>query len=304
MPSNTIRLNLLDIDGCLSNPAFYAAAQALMSEFPDPQTKQAAWNERFKSILVAYNALIIKHNLSLIAHMAEGNYERRIIASGSNRQDASKEEGNFPARSAHMLSGLATGLGYELDPILLDDAAESEKSSYIVPGIGFTFRKFLADPAISNLDFVKVDGEDFDWHFLAKIYPVNKSNIIYAAVHNNANENPDSKIDTHFYDDRDDILELTYQTLAANPEMLPANVTVQLNKYTGGDVVPFNAPIQGTGPVNPDFLVTTRHRDEKQFIQAATQFAAENPVARTATTETTTTTTTLVEETESMSFVV
>lgn len=295
MPGNAIRLNLIDIDGCLSNSSFYAAAEALISEFPKPEHEPESWNEHFKAILTSYNALVIEHNRSIIRHMEEGSYIKRIIASGSNRQTAEKEQCYFAARSAHMLLALATELEYELDPILLDDAAESEKSSFRVPGIGLTFKKFLADPAISNLDYVLIDGEEFDWHFLACPYAVNKANIIYAAVHNNANKNPDCSIDTHFYDDREDILELTYQTLFNNPEMLPENVTVQLNQYTGKEVVPFKSPIQGTGPVNPDFLVTTRHNEE-QFIQAAQRFATENSVALTTTTTTTITTTNPEEE--------
>ena len=155
-----------------------------------------------------------------------------------------------------------------------------------------TLDKFLLDDAFCN----RKDGETFDQaiagldetqsNFLQKVtqnkYSVqliadkSKLLILYAQMHKIAKNNPDKRILFDFYDDKGTIVSKQEKKLLLDdlhvyfgqyPEMIPSNVTLQLNHYTGKNVTPYSL-IQGSGSIDTNYRNTI-----KRIAHAVPQFA-------------------------------
>lgn len=66
-------------------------------------------------------------------------------------------------------------------------------------------------------------------------FPVDDSKLLmlYAQTHHIATKHPGKKIQFHFYDDREDILNPLKSFFEKFPELLPPHVTLHLHKYDG-----------------------------------------------------------------------
>ncbi len=172
---------------------------------------------------------VINENQALFAQLKSENapYDGVTVIVGSNRQSKKIDDVNarvagkgsaFPA-----IRAAATELNAELDTFLLADVYGE-----LEDGTSF-------DRA------VKKSSHHAKWKF-----DDTKLSILYTQIQRAASLHPGDEIDFDFYDDRTDILDSLKKVFTANPHLIPANVTLRLHQYKGGEVVDYQ-PIQGQG---------------------------------------------------------
>lgn len=82
-----------------------------------------------------------------------------------------------------------------------------------------------------------------------------KVTLLYLQMHKLAVEHPGKKINYHFFDDNVEILNQLNQTFRNHPDLLPANITLNLFKYWLPNITTVS-PIQGTGPTDTKYAET------------------------------------------------
>ncbi|KTC78215.1 hypothetical protein [Legionella brunensis] len=223
-----IRVLSFDFDGCLYHRGY-------IYNFNDKEKYVLEANRKFLDAIKKDN----------------GHYTRNIGFVGSNRQSKSIDLVNGKESCFVTIQQIVEDLGIELDKFLMADL-------YGNLAAGESFNRAI--------DADTPWDQHVEWKF-----DDTKASLIYAQVQKIAQENPDEEIVFEFFDDRgkgarrtEDILEWLNKFYSENPEMLPKNVTLKLNHYSGEEVTPL-FEIKGTGIIDADYRQTV-----KDMAEAAT----------------------------------
>ncbi|MBA2709734.1 MAG: hypothetical protein H0U57_03970 [Tatlockia sp.] len=176
----------------------------------------------------------------------EKNYSKSIIVIGSNRQsyqvDKINRQNNGTESCFNSIQEINKAIpNTSLDTFLLADI-------YGDLPFGTSFK--LAIDQLNNPD-KKLNHADYE-------FDENKVNLIYAQMHKVALENPGEEIVFNFYDDRPDIIAaLAYFFNDLNPDLIPENVTLNLNQYNQ-QIFGLKHCIKGEGFIDANFKQTVK----------------------------------------------
>lgn len=204
------------------------------------------------------NKDVVKSNEAFLETIRKENKEFTTVYSivGSNRQSYNVDVANswgkgscFPA-----IKTVSDHLNTKLDTFLLADIFGD------LP-IGTSYSRATSSQ--------KHEMEHHDWMF-----DETKATLIYAQIHKIANQHPNEPIILDFYDDRGnrarvnhDILEQLRDFYTTHHGLIPANVTLRLNHYAGGEITLMNE-IKGTGFIDENYQQTVKELSH----QAATDY--------------------------------
>ena len=236
-----IRILSFDFDGCLFNDTYNTT----------PYISEAKWPANL--ILKAESDLIVTSNQELIdyinAQNIEEQYTQVITLIGSNRQsfniDFKNMLSNFTGSCFSAIQQVSSALHAEFDPFLLTDVRHQFVSGTSYKQAMETLQK-MRDLPVNQLDR---NGHP-DW-----LFDESKISIIYAQMHRIAKKNPNETIVFDFYEDRKDILDGISRYFSAYPELIPGNITLNLNFYDGNDLETQHT-LQGTGEIDLAYKAT------------------------------------------------
>ncbi len=95
--------------------------------------------------------------------------------------------------------------------------------------------------------------------------------MLYSQIQYMAQQYPDEKINFEFYDDKEDILKPLYEIFSRNPDLVPANVTLNIKRYLNGNLMEtdFN-PILGLGSQQENYqnIVKWIHKQSSSNLRS------------------------------------
>src|SRR3990167_5813008 len=258
----TINVRSFDFDGCLFNENYtnqFSTDYEKKKLIPTDELEE----ELIKRHLIPCNEILVQQ---ITEEIQKKEFKKVILMVGSNRQDRHMDNGNkvrvgrngplrtgscFPALS-HLCDKLnnqypqAREPLYSIDPYLLSDLYNKREA-------GHNFN----------------DSQSTDRAIVDK----SKVSLLYAQIHRIASlqKSNNVKIIYDFYDDlySDDILEHLYVLFHANPDLIPAHVTLRLHQYAGpNNNKPNLFQIQGTGQIDFNYTkrilgITKKHAEVK-----------------------------------------
>lgn len=253
----SIVVHSIDFDGCL----YHASCQ---------------WGDN----IVEKN----KDFLDVISKRANG--AKQIVFLGSNRQSIHTEllnslyqlhgiqsrlDKNYSFQDIQLVSA---ALGATFDPFLLADVYSKDPEGHDLESgaahkmadefqrqAGWKYHTRWNEDGTACWEET-IEGDAYSTH-PAWVFDDTKLTILYAQMQKVAFENPNEAIQFEFYDDRNDggnaLLEPLHAFFCENPQLIPHNVTLQLNHFYG-DVNSLNPypPIIGIGAINPDYRATVK----------------------------------------------
>jgi len=242
-----IRILSFDFDGCLFNETYKNT----------PYISEADWPANL--ILKAESDLIVTSNQKLINDICAQNeaeqYTQIITIIGSNRQSFDRDLNNMARNQTgscfSAIQRINLALKAKFDPFLLTDARHKIASGTSYHQAMETLQK-MRDVPLYQLDLKGYP----DW-----LFDESKITIIYAQIHRFAKKNPDETIVFDFYEDRKDILHGINRYFSAYPELIPDNVTLNLNFYDGSEPET-QYTLQGTGRIDLAYKATVNQMGE------------------------------------------
>ncbi len=212
MPKPIIKVASIDYDGCLSHASFQ---QALRDEVDaDIAEKSMEHNRVLMERLRGFNRLMVGSNRQDV----RGDFQESI------KRDFTTGKNNHNGSCFSVLNAMSERLGCQFDPFLLGDLYSQKEHGYTYQQ-ALELQKNHKHRYSDELTAQKVAGIS-SWAFDHK-----KVSVIYAQMQKLALENPDSDIEYHFIDDREDIHEAVESFFKANPEMIPGNVKLKTIRY-------------------------------------------------------------------------
>lgn len=227
---------------------------------------------------------ISKKHLNTLETMLQTHYKSfqgvDIIISGSNRQYYERDYSNSSktgvaanpsgihilAQMGHFLSNLLPRKKVKTDHFLLadlfDDATPGSTAKNIqkklLPNGKYPPRTPDALGDYAGKPFSTTDGVLSDF----SRYDEDKLTLLYAQMQYFANKYPNRTIQFKFFDDRLDILQALQSTFQDNPELIPQNITLELQQRDTIQGMPSSfAPqtINGNGPINQNWQMDCRY---------------------------------------------
>lgn len=227
---------------------------------------------------------ISKEHLNTLETMLQTHYKSfqgvDIIISGSNRQYYERDYSNSSktgvaanpsgihilAQMGHFLSNLLPRRKVKTDHFLLadlfDDATPGSTAKNIqkklLPNGKYPPRTPDALGDYAGKPFSTTDGVLSDF----SRYDEDKLTLLYAQMQYFANKYPNRTIQFKFFDDRLDILQALQSTFQDNPELIPQNITLELQQRDTIQGMPSSfAPqtINGNGPINQNWQMDCRY---------------------------------------------
>jgi hypothetical protein len=183
---------------------------------------------------------LIKSNFGLLNSIKNmsGNYTKNVVVIGSSRQSYSIDIINSPDKGSCFpaLNILSQFLQAEKDDFLLADI-------YGDLDDGTSYARAIDD---------SYTGEHANWHF-----DDTKVSVLYAQMQRAAFAYSSDTIVFEFYDDRSDIIVSLGEFYQEYKELIPANITLNINSYNGGlsEIV---SSIQGTGLFDKNYRQTVK----------------------------------------------
>lgn len=239
-----------------------------------------------KSIL---RNLFLAANKELLSHLANKmeiqEVEKFALVVASNRQSI------FTDRAGMKLNG--TGSIY-LDIYEIQNEMNTQLrdkfcvvSQFCLADIVGHLKRGESFYAIVNEHMFNDDESELCFTHSTAIYDEKKLALIYAIAHDSVLhmldelgiKDKDTKVIIDFYDDRFDILDSLTEILDTFPQLLPANVTLNLFPYGGILNVSPIASIQGTGVLDFNYRRNVRlmaqmcgwNKDNQEVIDTASQ---------------------------------
>lgn len=171
----------------------------------------------------------IEYNKDFLAFLNQdkANYDKSIVFLGSNRQSiAMDQENGFSKKNGScyaLIEAIAKKLSAVFDPLLLADVYADEPAGTTIE----TAKKLLGSDQFYQSK--EVAQQQSDW-----VEDKGKLTILLAQMHKVASEHQeDDEIVYEFFDDQEVILNKLKNYFDNNPEAIPKNITLKLNKYTG-----------------------------------------------------------------------
>ena len=212
---------------------------------------------------------VINKNKPFLDTIKENNssYEENVVFVGSTRQSEYIDDLNSASlRCPRLITESCFSATRKicqylapitLDKFLLDDVFCDHPD-------GATFDNVIAHLNEKQSNFLeKIKKKEYNIQLIAD---KSKLLILYAQMHKTAKANPNKRILFDFYDDQGTIVSKQEKKLLLDdlhayfsqyPEMIPSNVTLQLNHYKGKDVTPYSL-IQGSGSIDTDYRNTIK----------------------------------------------
>lgn len=192
---------------------------------------------------------VIWSNIKLLDSIKkdQANFSDLIVMTGSARQSYSTDIGNsnrnLTESSFIALKKISAHLEAKLDNFLLADI-------YADLPDGKSF-----DNAIDKY----FSGKHSSW-----VFDHSKISILYAHMHRISSQYPEENIIFDFYDDRGigtlqekDVLECLESYFNTHQSLIPGNIILRLNHYSGYWVTTFK-PIHGSGLIDQNYRQTTK----------------------------------------------
>src|SRR3990167_2123645 len=169
-------------------------------------------------------ALTIRENAAFLNSIRRDKCDKQVFFVGSNRQDLIAE-----AKNAY-----GNGNGFAFDTI------QKIAENYLAA----EFNPFLLGTLL------ECEGQYF-------VYD-DKVPMVYAQMHTAAQQYPNDNIIFRFNDDKDAILQDLEDFFTENPDLIPANVTLEINSYDrrNSPLPVKRASIQGMGKIDNDIYAT------------------------------------------------
>jgi hypothetical protein len=210
-----------------------------------------------EEVLSGHCQQVITKNKPLLEKLKEENYafDETVVLVGSLRQshevDLLNAVNGKTESIFHAIRRVATELKATLDKFLLADIDTNQAA-------GSTFNR-------AEQQFDARAPDEFDKRDIERLLrdtkkcssDTCKASMLYAQIHKLATQYSEDNIVFDFYDDKDGILQPLVRYFEHYPELLPKNVTLQLNHYDGGDVTLVSS-IQGCGFIDKNYRKTTQ----------------------------------------------
>ena len=253
-----IRYHSFDFDGSLSNEAYWEKLEAT-----DALPLDAFYFTESPALALLDTAILDANRAFLDGIRDQGTESESYVMVGSNRQSLEMDCSNGRGRAGFSskkatgsafprINAIAKYVGATVDKFLLADI-EREKisfgseydaiinSKYMKPN--GSYKKDLIEQGITEADFSIKIKEDTD--FMRVEDDASKVSLLLAQMQKVSMEHPSDEIEFNFYDDRKDILEGEEHDLVKglkgffheNPELIPKNITLKLQAYSGPDHV-------------------------------------------------------------------
>ncbi|HHG8503117.1 TPA: lpg2546 family Dot/Icm T4SS effector [Legionella pneumophila] len=254
----SITVKSLDFDQCISNRKYKESLQT--------NDGRKVWDAN--SLFNANKEILGKNN----------NGDPIHVFVGSNRQNLKADLINLNAGAATLFIPVAQELcdvmGATFHPLLVPDLICENAA------IGDTFHSALQ--VIKDLnDLNSLDSKSLaelvksalsgQLNSLHCISDESKFLMLYSQIQYMAQQYPDEKINFEFYDDKEDILKPLYEIFSRNPDLVPANVTLNIKRYLNGNLMEtdFN-PILGLGSQQENYqnIVKWIHKQSSSNLRS------------------------------------
>lgn len=164
---------------------------------------------------------VIKSNYSFLSRLKQENnqYEKVYSLIGSNRQSVAVDRHNYIKDSVMVGSCFPAMIRVnQYLEVVFDSFLLADLYGNLRGGISF---QCAIDPGYT--------GRHSDW-----IFDHTKITLLYAQMHRKALQHLDKEIVFDFYDDKHQILRRLGKFYSAHPELVPRNIRLRLNHYSGG----------------------------------------------------------------------
>ncbi|HAT6937706.1 TPA: hypothetical protein JAN57_12285 [Legionella pneumophila] len=213
--------------------------------------------------------------------LSKSNNDPIHVFIGSNRQNLKADLINLNAGAATLFIPVAQELcdfmGATFHPLLVPDLICENAA------IGDTYHSALhvmkQNGSLDHLNALNSDSLmklvtlaiSGQLNSLYCISDESKFLMLYAQIQYMAQKYPDENINFEFYDDKEDILKPLYELFSKNPDLIPANVTLNIKRYLNGNLIDtgFN-PILGQGPQQENYqsIVKWIHKQSSTHLKS------------------------------------
>ncbi|QMT60950.1 hypothetical protein [Legionella sp. PC997] len=222
-----IRYLSFDFDGCLFNSNYVKA-------------DHGGFTKHLGDAVLIHNRAFLDQ-----IKLENADFDEVYALIGSNRQSYELDYANMGSRTTFKgscvpaIKTICEDLDVKFNPFLIADVTANlpHGTSYNLIMQEIKDNSYFEDPKQSH---ATCDMDD------------TKRSLLFAQVQNAAAKHPQEEIIFDFFDDRDDILYGLSDLFKNHPHLLPKNVTLRLNKYTGADVNLLTS-LKGTGELYSDY---------------------------------------------------
>ncbi|AMP93442.1 hypothetical protein AXF37_12715 [Legionella pneumophila subsp. pascullei] len=213
--------------------------------------------------------------------LSRSNNDPIHVFIGSNRQNLKADLINLNAGAATLFIPVAQELcdfmGATFHPLLVPDLICENAA------IGDTYRSALQvmeqNGSLNHLNLLNSDSLmklvtsaiSGQLNSLYCISDESKFLMLYSQIQYISQQYPDEKINFEFYDDKEDILKPLYDIFSKNPDLIPANVTLEINRYLNGKLMDAQfSPILGQGSQQENYqsIVKLIHKQSCSHLKS------------------------------------
>lgn len=201
--------------------------------------------------------------------LSKSNNDPIHVFIGSNRQNLKADLINLNAGASTLFIPVAQELcdfmGATFHPLLVPDlicenAAIGDTFHSALQVIkGLNDLNSLGSESLAELVKSALSGQLNSLHCISD---ESKFLMLYSQIQYIAQKYPDENINFEFYDDKEDILKPLYELFSKNPDLIPANVTLHINRYLNGNLMETGfSPILGLGSQQENYpsIIKMKH---------------------------------------------